>query len=268
MEKNVDQRRSILAEVTHVFVTSLSNLLAHRRQDIFRLLMESIGQDECLWFAPIKLYDSVLLSATHKRNEETLKASLIDWFFSCFRFCSNRSCFFSFIQKALIDANEQMLNSFSQFSASTILVNLAQILAVVLNLPDQINSKTNTNENFVSMKNSIDLRSYTTKHIHVLKYQLLTFVSNVLAGELVVQMKKESLVLRKRIESISLNNVALRSLYEQIVWRWRRDQSLQQINSQQSLRLFESIDRSSSRFDVRENHEESSSTTNQRRITT
>lgn len=255
MEKNVDQRRSILAEVTHVFVTSLSNLLAHRRQDIFRLLMESIGQDECLWFAPIKLYDSVLLSATHKKNEETLKASWIDWFFS-------------FIQKALIDANEQMLNSFSQFSASTILVNLAQILAVVLNLPDQINSKTNTNENFVSMKNSIDLRSYTTKHIHVLKYQLLTFVSNVLAGELVVQMKKESLVLRKRIESISLNNVALRSLYEQIVWRWRRDQSLQQINSQQSLRLFESIDRSSSRFDVRENHEESSSTTNQRRITT
>lgn len=38
----------------------------------------------------------------------------------------------------------------------------------------------------------IDLRSYTTKHIHVLKYQLLTFVSNVLAGELVVKMKKVS----------------------------------------------------------------------------
>lgn len=79
-EKNVDQRRSILAKVTHVFVTSLSNLPAHRRQDIFRLLMESIGQDECLWFAPIQLYDSVLLSATHKKNEETLKASLIFFF--------------------------------------------------------------------------------------------------------------------------------------------------------------------------------------------
>jgi len=34
----------------------------------------------------------------------------------------------------------------------------------------------------------IDLRSYTTKHIHVLKYQLLTFVTNVLSSEFFVKM--------------------------------------------------------------------------------
>jgi hypothetical protein len=35
--------------------------------------MESIGQDECLWFAPIQLYDSILLSPINRKNEETLK---------------------------------------------------------------------------------------------------------------------------------------------------------------------------------------------------
>lgn len=62
-----------MAKITHVFVTSLAHLPAHRRQDIFRMLMESIGQDECLWFAPIQLFDSVLLSPINRKNEETLK---------------------------------------------------------------------------------------------------------------------------------------------------------------------------------------------------
>ncbi|CAF2622107.1 unnamed protein product [Rotaria sp. Silwood2] len=115
-EKNLEQRRPILAKITHVFVTSLAHLPAHRRQDIFRMLMESIGQDECLWFAPIQLFDSILLSPINKKNEETLK-------------------------KSLIDANEQMLNSFNQFSSSTLLISLTRILNVLLNLPDQITSK-------------------------------------------------------------------------------------------------------------------------------
>ncbi len=67
------KRRTILAEITHVFVTSLAHLPAHRRQDIFRLLMGSGGQDECLWFAPVQLFDSVLHSPLNKKNEETLK---------------------------------------------------------------------------------------------------------------------------------------------------------------------------------------------------
>ena len=73
----MEQRRPILAKITHVFVTSLAHLPAHRRQDIFRMLMESIGQDECLWFAPIQLFDSVLLSPTNKKNEETLKVPIL-----------------------------------------------------------------------------------------------------------------------------------------------------------------------------------------------
>ena len=72
-EKNVDQRRPILSKITHVFVTSLAHLPAHRRQDIFRMLMESIGQDECLWFAPIQLFDSILLSPISRKSEEILK---------------------------------------------------------------------------------------------------------------------------------------------------------------------------------------------------
>jgi hypothetical protein len=79
-EKNVEQRRPILAKITHVFVTSLAHLPAHRRQDIFRMLMESIGQDECLWFAPIKLFDSVLLSPINRKNEETLKVKDFHYF--------------------------------------------------------------------------------------------------------------------------------------------------------------------------------------------
>jgi len=58
-------------------VTSLAHLPAHRRQDIFRMLMESIGQDECLWFAPIQLFDSILLSPINRKNEETLKVKKI-----------------------------------------------------------------------------------------------------------------------------------------------------------------------------------------------
>ena len=34
----------------------------------------------------------------------------------------------------------------------------------------------------------IDLRLYTTKHIHVLKYQLLTFVNNILFADFFVRM--------------------------------------------------------------------------------
>ncbi len=56
-------------------MTSLAHLPAHRRQDIFRMLMESIGQDECLWFAPIQLFDSILLSPINRKNEETLKVN-------------------------------------------------------------------------------------------------------------------------------------------------------------------------------------------------
>ena len=81
-EKNAEQRRPILAKITHVFVTSLAHLPAHRRQDIFRMLMESIGQDECLWFAPIQLFDSVLLSPINRKNEEILKVK----FFHRFKF--------------------------------------------------------------------------------------------------------------------------------------------------------------------------------------
>lgn len=81
-EKNVEQRRIILAKITHVFVTSLAHLPAHRRQDIFRMLMESIGQDECLWFAPIQIYDSILLSPINRKNEELLKVDF------CFCFSS------------------------------------------------------------------------------------------------------------------------------------------------------------------------------------
>ena len=40
------------------------------------MLMESIGQDECLWFAPIQLFDSVLLSPINRKNEETLKVQI------------------------------------------------------------------------------------------------------------------------------------------------------------------------------------------------
>ena len=42
-----------------------------------------------------------------------------------------------------MDGNEQMLNSFNQFSSSTLLMNLTRILNVVLDLPDQITSKLN-----------------------------------------------------------------------------------------------------------------------------
>lgn len=114
-EKTVEQSRPILAKITHVFVTSLPHLPAHRRQDIFRMLIESIGQDECLWFTPIQMFDSVLLSPLNRKNEETLKRSLTD-------------------------ASEQMINSFSQFSSLTILINLTKILNVLLTLPDQISS--------------------------------------------------------------------------------------------------------------------------------
>lgn len=79
------------------------------------MLMESIGQDECLWFAPIQLFDSILLSPISRKNEEILK-------------------------KSLIDGSEQMLNSFNQFPSSTILINLTRIFNVVLDLPDQITS--------------------------------------------------------------------------------------------------------------------------------
>ena len=60
-----------------MFVTSLAHLPAHRRQDIFRMLMESIGQDECLWFAPIQLFDGILLSPINRKNEETLKVKVL-----------------------------------------------------------------------------------------------------------------------------------------------------------------------------------------------
>jgi hypothetical protein len=40
--------------------------------------MESIGQDECLWFAPIQLYDSILLSPINRKNEETLKVKQLN----------------------------------------------------------------------------------------------------------------------------------------------------------------------------------------------
>ena len=40
------------------------------------MLMESIGQDECLWFAPIQLFDSILLSPISRKSEEILKVRL------------------------------------------------------------------------------------------------------------------------------------------------------------------------------------------------
>jgi hypothetical protein len=40
------------------------------------MLMESIGQDECLWFAPIQLFDSILLSPISRKNEEILKVKI------------------------------------------------------------------------------------------------------------------------------------------------------------------------------------------------
>ena len=33
----------------------------------------------------------------------------------------------------------------------------------------------------------IDLRLYTTKHIHILKYQLLTFVNNILCADFFIK---------------------------------------------------------------------------------
>ncbi|CAF2088985.1 unnamed protein product [Rotaria magnacalcarata] len=164
-EKNAEQRRPILAKITHVFVTSLAHLPAHRRQDIFRMLMESIGQDECLWFAPIQLFDSVLLSPINRKNEETLK-------------------------KSLIEANEQMLSGFNQFPTSTILISVTRILNILLNLPDQITKHQSTPSTYSHL---IDLRLYTTKHIHVFKYQLLAFVNNVLSADFFIKMIKRGL---------------------------------------------------------------------------
>ncbi|CAF1260717.1 unnamed protein product [Adineta ricciae] len=164
-EKTVEQRRPILAKITHVFVTSLAHLPAHRRQDIFRMLMESIGQDECLWFAPIQLFDGILLSPINRKNEETLK-------------------------KSLIDGSEQMLNGFNQFSSATILISLTRILATVLNLPDRVLKNQSTPPTYSHL---IDLRLYTTKHIHVLKYQLLTFVNNILSADFFMKMIKKGL---------------------------------------------------------------------------
>ena len=45
------------------------------------MLMESIGPDECLWFAPIQLYDSILLSPINRKNEEILKVNFIYKYF-------------------------------------------------------------------------------------------------------------------------------------------------------------------------------------------
>ena len=39
-----------------------------------------------------------------------------------------------------------------------------------------------------SYSHLIDLRLYTTKHIHVLKYQLLAFVNNILSAEFFIKM--------------------------------------------------------------------------------
>ena len=95
-----------------------------------------------------------------------------------------------------------MLNSFNQFSSSTILINLTRIFNVVLDLPDQITSKTShlhrsqvdfrlllENQSTPSTySHLIDLRLYTTKHIHVLKYQLLTFGNNILSADFFIKM--------------------------------------------------------------------------------
>ena len=148
-EKNIEQRRIILAKITHVFVISLSHVPAHRRQDIFRMVMESIGQDECLWFAPIQLFDSVLLSRMNKKTEDILKVPFLDHL-STQHLSLILDSFFICQQKSLIDASEQMLTSFNQFSASSILLNLTRILDVFLKMPDQINSELIQKNHFVS----------------------------------------------------------------------------------------------------------------------
>ncbi|CAF4599116.1 unnamed protein product, partial [Rotaria sp. Silwood2] len=186
-EKNLEQRRPILAKITHVFVTSLAHLPAHRRQDIFRMLMESIGQDECLWFAPIQLFDSILLSPINKKNEETLK-------------------------KSLIDANEQMLNSFNQFSSSTLLISLTRILNVLLNLPDQITKNQSTPSTYSHL---IDLRLYTTKHIHVFKYQLLAFVNNILSADFFIKMIKNGL---RQENELNYLNELIQTILHCLLW--------------------------------------------------
>ncbi|CAF0748543.1 unnamed protein product [Didymodactylos carnosus] len=188
-EKNAQQRTQILAKISYVFVTSLAHLPAHRRQDIFRLLMESVGQDECLWFAPIQLFDSVLLSPLNKKNEDVLK-------------------------KSLIDASEQMLASFVQFNVTTIIIALTNILRVVLELPDQA-AKNNSTPLFMS--HLMDIRSYTTKHIHVLKYQLITFVSNVLVDDYFIQLIKESEKLRKE-NIIDHINTLIECILRCVLW--------------------------------------------------
>ena len=97
-----------------------------------------------------------------------------------------------------------MLNGFNQFSSATILISLTRILATVLNLPDQVLSKSSHFPvdfysgkiiSFVENQSTpspyshlIDLRLYTTKHIHVLKYQLLTFVNNILSADFFMKM--------------------------------------------------------------------------------
>ncbi|CAF0784428.1 unnamed protein product [Adineta steineri] len=186
-EKNIEQRRPILAKITHVFVTSLAHLPAHRRQDIFRMLMESIGQDECLWFAPVQLFDSILLSPINRKNEETLK-------------------------KSLIDGSEQMLSSFNQFSSATILISLTRILNTVLNLPDQITKNQSTPPTYSHL---IDLRSYTTKHIHVLKYQLLAFVNNILSADFFMKMIKTGLHQENEINYL---NELIQTILHCLLW--------------------------------------------------
>jgi len=107
-----------------------------------------------------------------------------------------------------------MLNSFNQFSSSTILINSTRILNVVLNLPDQIISKYNPflfiTKNLIlfflikenqstpsTYSHLIDLRLYTTKHIHVLKYQLLTFINNILSADFFVKMVNKIFLILK-----------------------------------------------------------------------
>ena len=119
-----------------------------------------------------------------------------------------------------MDASEQMINSFSQFSSPTILINLTKILNVLLKLPDQISSSSllllrsrHLIRPFISVENQptpppyshlIDLRQYTTKHIHVFKYQLLTFVNNILSADFLIKMVRRiaSFLTDRSIDSV------------------------------------------------------------------
>ena len=206
------------------------------------------------------------------------------------------------LQKSLIDASEQMLTGFNQFSSSTILVNLTRILNAVLNLPDQINSKQTFTqpssstfrmaENHSTPSNYshlIDLRSYTTKHIHLLKYQLLAFVNNILTAEFFVkkvrcpvsprascfprsfvdQIRFTSRKGLELVERTHSEHPALRPLGEQAVRGQRRLQPIQQIDSEQDLRLSQSKHCLAARIDVRQRHHQSPSTAaDQREVAT